>query len=193
MIFNLTMPTSYYATIVVSATTGSTVTCTYTDGTVYRANEVSGKWTFKVKKQGSYTIRGVLGSRSTTSTVSVQERKTYNVTLTYPPIVTYITLTITGVGTTKDSDVVYASAGGYSAAGTYRIVSGAALELFVRSGTSTSGIIYKVKNGKQSIAASTNGRGTATYTLRPTKNLTIKLEVNTTSHFGDRGYVYYYE
>ena len=178
------MPTPYYATIVVSATTGSTVTCTYTDGTVYRANEVSGKWTFKVKKQGSYTIRGVLGSRVATSTVNVQERKTYNVTLTY---VTYITITIQGSGKYGRDDEVLATAGGHSDAGTYTVVSGAAFELSVWAGNSTTtGKIY-VDN---KLVASTDAtHSSAKYTIYPTKNTTISLSTHKSGSYGRYGVI----
>lgn len=164
MIFNLTMPTPYYATIVVSATTGSTVTCTYTDGMVYRANEVSGKWTFKVKKQGSYTIRGVLGSKVATSTVSVQERKTYNVTLTY---VTYVTYRIfgngvyTGSGTASGKTV--ATAGGFATAGTHTVALGSTIPLVIKS---TAGGVGTITVDGTVVARTGVGTSSKTYNLR---------------------------
>ena len=70
------------AVIVVTAPTGSTVTASL-DGTVYTAQEVNGKWTFKVRKFGTYTINAMLGNQTASTTVSVTEAKTYEVTLAY--------------------------------------------------------------------------------------------------------------
>lgn len=70
------------AVIIVTAPTGSTVTATL-EGVVYTAQEVNGKWTFKVRKFGTYTINATLGDQKASTTVEVTEKKTYDVTLTY--------------------------------------------------------------------------------------------------------------
>ena len=70
------------AVIVVTAPTGSTVTATL-DGTVYNAQEVNGAWTFKVRKFGRYTVTATLGNQTASTTVTVTEKKTYDVALAY--------------------------------------------------------------------------------------------------------------
>lgn len=68
--------------IVVTAPTGSTVTCTK-GSTVLTASEVSGTWTFDVPDYGTWTINAVKGSESASDTVGVTEVKQYNVSLAY--------------------------------------------------------------------------------------------------------------
>lgn len=71
--------------IVVTAPTGSTVTCTK-GSTVLTASEVSGTWTFGVPDYGIWVINAVRGGESASDTVGVTEVKQYNVSLAYTRI-----------------------------------------------------------------------------------------------------------
>ena len=71
--------------IVVTAPTGSTVTCTK-GSTVLTASEVSGTWTFDVPDYGIWVINAVRGGESASDTVGVTEVKQYNVSLAYTRI-----------------------------------------------------------------------------------------------------------
>ena len=84
MIFNTHYPYigGEKATIVVSATTGSTVTATL-GTTVLRTTEKNGVWTFNVRAFGVWTINATLGSDSAQTTVNVTQDTTYNVLLSY--------------------------------------------------------------------------------------------------------------
>ena len=84
MIFNTHYPYigGEKATIVVSATTGSTVTATL-GTTVLRTTEKNGVWTFNVRAFGVWTINATLGSESAQTTVNVTQDTTYNVLLSY--------------------------------------------------------------------------------------------------------------
>ena len=68
--------------IVVTATTGSTVTCTK-GGTTLTATEVSGKWTFNLNDFGTWTVNATLGSKSATKDVDVIWAQVYEVTLLF--------------------------------------------------------------------------------------------------------------
>ena len=65
--------------IVVTAATGSTVTCTK-GGTTLTATEVSGKWTFNLNDFGTWTVNATLGSKSATKDVDVIWAQVYEVT-----------------------------------------------------------------------------------------------------------------
>lgn len=68
--------------IVVTATTGSTVTCTK-GGTTLTATEVSGKWTFNLNDFGTWTVSATLGDKSKTQDVDVVWAQVYEVTLSF--------------------------------------------------------------------------------------------------------------
>ena len=68
--------------IVVTATTGSTVTCTK-GGTTLTATEVSGKWTFNLNDFGIWTVNATLGGKSATKDVDVVWAQVYEVTLLF--------------------------------------------------------------------------------------------------------------
>ena len=68
--------------IVVTATTGSTVTCTK-GGTTLTATEVSGKWTFNLNDFGTWTVNATLGGKSATKDVDVIWAQVYEVTLLF--------------------------------------------------------------------------------------------------------------
>ena len=71
--------------IIVTAPTGSTVTCVK-DGVTLTATEVSGTWTFDVPDYGTWTVNAVKGGKSASDTVGVTEVKQYNVSLAYTRI-----------------------------------------------------------------------------------------------------------
>ena len=71
--------------IVVTAPTGSTVTCVK-DGVTLTATEASGTWTFDVPDYGTWTVNAVKGGESASDTVGVTEVKQYNVSLAYTRI-----------------------------------------------------------------------------------------------------------
>ena len=68
--------------IVVTAATGSTVTCTK-GSTTLTATEVSGKWTFNLNDFGTWTVSATLGDKSATKDVDVVWAQLYEVTLKY--------------------------------------------------------------------------------------------------------------
>ena len=68
--------------IVVTAATGSTVTCTK-GGTTLTATEVGGKWTFNLNDFGTWTVNATLGDKSATKDVDVVWAQLYEVTLLF--------------------------------------------------------------------------------------------------------------
>lgn len=176
----MTPPAPYAGTIVVTAPTGSTVTATL-GGKVYSAAEVSGKWTFKVRKKGTYTIKAVKGSQSATASVAVTTKKTYTATLTY---VTYVTYRIRGTGTYNGE--VAASADGYTVAGSHTVVSGTRIPLYIYSSSGLSGTITVDGSVKARVGAGapSSTYQSATYRIVPTSNTVIQLSYDYTS----RGY-----
>ena len=68
--------------IVVTAATGSTVTCTK-GGTTLTAVEVNGKWTFNLNDFGTWTVNATLGGKSATKDVDVVWAQVYEVTLLF--------------------------------------------------------------------------------------------------------------
>ena len=68
--------------IVVTAATGSTVTCTK-GGTTLTATEVGGKWTFNLNDFGTWTVNATLGGKSATKDVNVVWAQLYEVTLLF--------------------------------------------------------------------------------------------------------------
>ena len=68
--------------IVVTASTGSTVTCTK-GSTTLTATEASGTWTFDLPDYGTWTVTGTLGADSASESVAVDTVKQYNISLTY--------------------------------------------------------------------------------------------------------------
>ena len=68
--------------IVVTAATGSTVTCTK-GGTTLTATEVGGKWTFNLNDFGTWTVNAMLGDKSATKDVDVVWAQVYEVTLLF--------------------------------------------------------------------------------------------------------------
>ena len=68
--------------IVVTAATGSTVTCTK-GGTTLTATEVGGKWTFNLNDFGTWTVNATLGGKSATKDVNVVWAQLYEVMLLF--------------------------------------------------------------------------------------------------------------
>lgn len=71
--------------IVVTAPTGSTVTCSK-GSTTLTATEVSGTWTFDVPDYGTWVINAVKGSESAIESVDVTEVKQYSISIKYKSI-----------------------------------------------------------------------------------------------------------
>ena len=72
------------ASIVVTAPTGSTVTCTTPGGVVLTATEVRGTWTFaKLKVYGTYTVTATNGTKTATQDVLVDSATQYDIELEY--------------------------------------------------------------------------------------------------------------
>ena len=85
------------ASIVVTAPTGSTVTCTTPNGIVLTAVEVSGTWTFaRLKTYGTYTVTATNGSKSQSKNVLWMPLKNLILSLTfvciYLEMVTFVPL-----------------------------------------------------------------------------------------------------
>lgn len=163
------------AVIIVTAPTGSTVTATL-EGTVYTAQEVNGKWTFKVRKFGTYVVKATLGSQTAQQNVNVTQATTYSVTLSY---VQYVTLTITGSGRGSGAfAVTLASAGGRYSAGTYQIPKGSALTLFVKvNGEGVQRNCNIIVNGRIVATANNKIGATAEYTIYPINNVNVALSI----------------
>lgn len=68
--------------IIVTAPTGSTVTCVK-DAVTLTATESSGTWTFDVPDFGTWTVNATKGAESTSKTVNVNMAAVYEVTLAY--------------------------------------------------------------------------------------------------------------
>lgn len=164
------------AVIVVTAQTGSTVTATL-DGVVYNASEVSGTWTFKVRKFGTYVVKATLGSQTAQKNVNVTQATTYRVTLTYAQ---YVNMVITGDGSTiiAGTNQVLASAGGRYSAGTYQIEKGAALNLYVKVNATNANDDCNITVNGRIVATADNKRGsTATYKIYPNTNVNVTLSL----------------
>lgn len=71
------------ASIVVTAPTGSTVTCTTPAGIVLSATEVDGTWTFaRLKVYGTYTITVTDGTITKTQDVLVDAAEVFSLEVT---------------------------------------------------------------------------------------------------------------
>ena len=163
------------AVIVVTAPTGSTVTATL-DGTVYTAQEVNGTWTFKVRKFGTYVVKATLGNQTAQQNVNVNQATTYRVTLNY---VQYVKVVITGNGRTSGiRPKTLASADGRYNAGTYQIVKGSALTLYVEVNGEGAGRNCNITvNGKIVATANNKIGASAEYTIYPSANVNVALSL----------------
>ena len=73
------------ASIVVTAPTGSTVTCTTPGGVVLPATEIGGTWTFaKLKVYGTYTITATNGTKTAMQDVLVDAVDVFSIEIRYP-------------------------------------------------------------------------------------------------------------
>ena len=168
------------AVIIATAPTGSTVTATL-DGTVYTAQEINGTWTFKVRKFGTYVVKATLKNQTAQQNVAVTQTTTYRVTLNY---VQYVNVVITGNGkaTGVIKPVTLASAGGRDSAGTYQIVKGSALTLFVKVNGEGVGSDCNITVNGNIVATANNKIGsTAEYTIYPSANVNVSLSLKSGS------------
>lgn len=81
----LSIPSGLLPRIVVTAPTGSTVTCTKGARTL-TATEVSGTWTFDIPDYGTWVINASKGSESASESVDVTEVKQYSISIAYTRI-----------------------------------------------------------------------------------------------------------
>lgn len=96
--------------IIVTAPTGSTVTCTK-GGTTLTATEDSGTWTFNVTSYGTWTILATRSGKSESGTVTVDEVKQYSITILFDGIYGISkTYTDSGTSWTRTDDAVGLSA-----------------------------------------------------------------------------------
>lgn len=167
------------AVIVATAPTGSTVTATL-DGVVYNASEVSGTWTFKVRKFGTYVVKATLGNQTAQQNVNVTQTTTYRVTLNY---VQYVNVVITGNGRTSGiRPKTLASANGRYSAGTYQIEKGSALTLYVEVNGERVGSDCNITVNGRIVATASNKIGaTAEYTIYPSANVNVGLNLKSGS------------
>ena len=96
------------ASIVVTAPTGSTVTCITPTGIVLTAIEVSGTWTFsKLKSYGVYSVKVNRGTNSKTRNVLVDSASVLNVKINFklPDGYTELTNIISGEGAYLDTQI----------------------------------------------------------------------------------------
>lgn len=68
--------------IIVTAPTGSTVTCTK-GTTVKTATEKNGEWWFKNLDEGTWTLKATLSGQTATQTVNITQLDVYRVTMAY--------------------------------------------------------------------------------------------------------------
>ncbi len=101
--------------ILVTAPTGSTVTCTK-GGTTKTAVEKNGLWTFRGIENGEWTVMATKGGQSTSQPVNVTQFDVYRVTLAYfnATIETTFPTDCTSVTCTKDSTVLSVPSGSLS-------------------------------------------------------------------------------
>ena len=145
-----------------------------TDGVVYTAQEVNGTWTFKVRKFGTYTVTATLGNQTSSTTVTVTEKKTYEVALAY-------TLSVSISGTVSPSiydcfveinNVIYGNRVNSvkNIPANITIPQGTAIQVGM-SGSPYNDPSTCTINGIQVI--STDSDDTTYYTFNPTRNCTI--------------------
>ena len=105
--------------ILVTAPTGSTVTCTK-GGTTKTAVEKNGLWTFRGIENGEWTVRATKGGQSTSQPVNVTQFDVYRVTLAYFTATIAVTFPTdcTSVTCTK-GDTVLSVPGGELSKGSY--------------------------------------------------------------------------
>lgn len=101
--------------ILVTAPTGSTVTCTK-GGTTKTAVEKNGLWTFRGIENGEWTVRATKGGQSTSQPVNVTQFDVYRVTLAYfnATIVTTFPTDCTSVTCKKDAVTLSVPSGSLS-------------------------------------------------------------------------------
>lgn len=101
--------------ILVTAPTGSTVTCTK-GGTTKTAVEKNGLWTFRGIENGEWTVKATKGGQSTSQPVNVTQFDVYRVTLAYfsATIVTTFPTDCTSVTCIKGDTVLSVPSGSLS-------------------------------------------------------------------------------
>ena len=147
-----------YPQIVVSITTGSSITCT--DGTTaLTATAADGKATFEIPNYGSWTVQATLsGQTSASEVINVDSVKQYAVTLSYFSA----TLTVTA----ESGAVVTATDGTHAYTGTCASNGKCALTLRYSGTYSVSAVKNNAASSAASVSATTTGGSyTATVTF----------------------------
>lgn len=148
--------------IIVTAPTGSTVTCDGIQGV-----EVSGTWTFNTTI-GTHTIVASKSGQSKTQTVNVDEIAQYSVSISYTTI---CTVTISGTGRTSQG-LAYVKYNGtnYSRAGSFTYNSGTASTISCYAQGTSSGVnnsgVWLQRKGERTSTKVSNSSGTA-YSYTP--------------------------
>lgn len=123
--------------ILVTAPTGSTVTCTK-GGTTKTAVEKNGLWTFRGIENGEWTVRATKGGQSTSQPVNVTQFDVYRVTLAYfnATIVTTFPTDCTSVTCKKDAVTLSVPSGSLSSGSyTFKIPEVGEWTLYATNGT----------------------------------------------------------
>lgn len=174
------------ATIVVTAPTGSTVTCTTPSGVVKSATESSGTWTFNgLAEYGTYVINASKsGSGSRTQNVLIDACDTYNVSISYT-----VTLTITGsggsTGNKKYGSRVTTNGTNYSNAATVQIPINSNVDIYGFGYTfgSYAHTVYCRLNGVVQGNGVTSTNYTKITTIVADKNMSVALKSGTAQSY----------
>ena len=123
--------------ILVTAPTGSTVTCTK-GGTTKTAVEKNGLWAFRGIENGEWTVKATKGGQSTSQPVNVTQFDVYRVTLAYfnATIVTTFPTDCTSVTCKKDAVTLSVPSGSLSSGSyTFKIPEVGEWTLYATNGT----------------------------------------------------------
>lgn len=123
--------------ILVTAPTGSTVTCTK-GGTTKTAVEKNGLWTFRGIENGEWTVKATKGGQSTSQPVNVTQFDVYRVTLAYfnATIVTTFPTDCTSVTCKKGATTLSVPSGSLSSGSyTFAIPEAGEWVLYATNGT----------------------------------------------------------
>lgn len=107
--------------IIVTAPTGSTVTCTK-GTTVKTATEKNGEWWFKNLDTGEWTLKATLSGQTATQTVNITQFGVYRVTMSYFKATIRVTYPVGSICTCSKGDEVL-TAGSTSGVKTFTVTS----------------------------------------------------------------------
>lgn len=151
--------------IVVTAPTGSTVTCTTPSGVVLTATEAGGTWMFaNLPSLGTYTVTATLGSSSRTQSVTVDKVGRFAVTISF-----MVTITISG-SFSKTYGYVTIDGTKYTSATTITVPEGTVIHISVSSNGSSHQNDCEVTLNNQTVQI-----GSGTYDHTANTNCTIEM------------------